>query len=92
MKEDIMAVRKRFHIVTSLLYSQVKRILTGCRGWGADKFMLINVLKTVLERTRDEEISIFRSYSPSPATYDPMLSGTTNVFSLTFVPSFAKLG
>lgn len=93
MKEDIMAVRKRFHIVTSLSYSQVMRILTGCcRGGGEDKFMLINVLKTVLERTRDEEISIFRNYSPSPDTYDPMLSGTINVFPLTFVPSFAKLG
>lgn len=54
--------------------------------------MLTDVLKTVLERTKDEEISTYGSYGPSSATYDSRLSGTINLFSLTFVPSFVKLG
>lgn len=54
--------------------------------------MLINVLKTVLERTKDEEISTYTSYGPSSVTYDSRLSGTINLLSLTFVLSFVKLG
>lgn len=54
--------------------------------------MLISVLKTVLERTKDEEISTYRSYGPSCATHDARLSGTINLLSLTFVPSFVRLG
>ena len=54
------------------------------------EFMLSNVLKSVPERTRDKEISRHRGCGPSSATYDPRLSGITNLHSLTLVPSFVK--
>lgn len=86
--KDIMAIWKRFNIITSPVMLSRGFQLEGEQG----EYMLTNVLKVVLERKMDEEISRFWGCGPSSTAYDPRLSRITNFFSLNFVPSFAKVG